>query len=180
MFSNKSSYTHQNESSTNNIEIPHLENNKETQRLFRDFDLTFTPTGSNTLLVLLYILVRCTWTLLNFDSSQVVRQGARLCRGALITYSTTKMADKRATSLCMLYDVQFTPGHQLKHRRSQLLVMEMDDEEPMDEEIELIEENRSVNVVSTQFNAPQLSLNVPTRVHNYQTIWISGFYNYKY
>lgn len=42
------------------------------------------------------------------------------------TYSALEMVDRRAKGLCMFCDEPFTPGHQLKHKRSQLLVMELD------------------------------------------------------
>lgn len=50
------------------------------------------------------------------------------------TFNATEMADRRAKGLCMFCDEPFTPGHQLKHKTSQLLLMEMDDDEAIDEE----------------------------------------------
>lgn len=40
----------------------------------------------------------------------------------------------------MFCDEPFTPGHELKHKKSQLLLMEIDDDDSVDEEIEIIEE----------------------------------------
>lgn len=79
----------------------------------------------------------------------------------------------------MFCDESFTPWHQLKHKRSQLLVMEMDDEEPVDEEIEIIEENSSAQVIRIRFESPQLSMNALTGVSNYQTIRVNGLHNKK-
>lgn len=57
--------------------------------------------------------------------------------------------------------------------------MEMDDEEPVDEEIEVIEEDSSAQISNNQIEGPQLSLNALTGVHNYQTMRVSGPYNKK-
>lgn len=54
------------------------------------------------------------------------------------TYSATEMADRRAKGLCVFCDEPFTPGHHLKHKKSQLLLMELDDDDSVDEEIEII------------------------------------------
>ncbi|MCI54472.1 hypothetical protein A2U01_0075722, partial [Trifolium medium] len=43
------------------------------------------------------------------------------------------MSERKAKGLCMFCDEAFTPGHQLEHRRTQLFVMELDDEDsPVD------------------------------------------------
>ncbi|KAF2564488.1 hypothetical protein F2Q70_00018598 [Brassica cretica] len=42
-------------------------------------------------------------------------------------YSYQEMQDRRSKGLCMFCDEPFTPGHQLKHKRSQIYVMECDD-----------------------------------------------------
>lgn len=95
------------------------------------------------------------------------------------TYSAAKMAERRAKGLCMFCDEPFAPGHQLKHKRSQMLVMEMDEEEPVDEEIEIIEENGTVQVINKQVESPQISLNALNGVHNYQTMRVSALHNKK-
>lgn len=74
----------------------------------------------------------------------------------------------------MFCNEPFTPGHQLKHKRSQLLVMEMDEEEPVDEELEIIEENGVVSVNPTQIDRPQLSMNALSGASTYQTMRVSG------
>lgn len=43
-------------------------------------------------------------------------------------FSYQEMQDRRAKGLCMFCDEAFNPGHQLKHKRSQIYVMECDDE----------------------------------------------------
>lgn len=79
----------------------------------------------------------------------------------------------------MFCDEPFIPGHQLKHKRSQMLVMEKDVEEPVDEEIEIIEENGTVQVINKQVEGPQISLNALNGVHNYQTMRVSALHNKK-
>ena len=44
-------------------------------------------------------------------------------------YSYQEMQDRRAKSLCMFCDEVYTPGHSSKHSRSQIYVMEGDDDE---------------------------------------------------
>lgn len=50
--------------------------------------------------------------------------------------------------------ILFTPGHQLKHKRSQLLVIEIEDDELVDEGIEVIKENGVVTMTSNQGDRP--------------------------
>lgn len=97
------------------------------------------------------------------------------------TYNAAEMADRRAKGLCMLCDEPFTPGHQLKHRKYQLLLMEMDDDddEPVDEEIEIIEEGSGLIVNSSQVEKPQLSMNALSGSSNYQTVRVNGLRNKK-
>ncbi|KAL8170543.1 hypothetical protein V2J09_022347 [Rumex salicifolius] len=49
-------------------------------------------------------------------------------------YSFEEMQERKAKGLCMFCEEQFTPGHQLKHRRTQIYVMECDEE--VDDEVE--------------------------------------------
>ncbi|MCI73726.1 hypothetical protein A2U01_0094990, partial [Trifolium medium] len=65
------------------------------------------------------------------------------------------MADRRAKGMCMFCDEPFTPGRHLKHRRSQLMVMELDDDDYCIPEIEQL----SVPVPAEH---PQLSLQALT------------------
>nr|VDD52238.1 unnamed protein product [Brassica oleracea] len=44
-------------------------------------------------------------------------------------FSYQEMQDRRSKGLCMFCDEAFTPGHQLKHKRSQIFVMEGDEDE---------------------------------------------------
>lgn len=67
----------------------------------------------------------------------------------------------------MFSDEPCTPGHQLKHK-SQMLLMEMDDKEPKDEEIEQIERN-GVATVTTNANKSRSSINALSGTPNYQT-----------
>ncbi|CAH2051270.1 unnamed protein product [Thlaspi arvense] len=44
-------------------------------------------------------------------------------------FTYQEMQDRRAQGLCMFCDEAFTPGHQLKHKRSQIYVLECDDDD---------------------------------------------------
>lgn len=80
------------------------------------------------------------------------------------TFNASEMADRRAKGLCMFCDELFTPGHHLKHKRSQLLVMELDEDEHELGDREPVEEVNS-NIPMTE--VPQLSLNAMTGLSNY-------------
>lgn len=45
-------------------------------------------------------------------------------------YSFQEMQERKSKGLCMFCDEPFTPGHQLKHRRTQIFVMDCEEEEP--------------------------------------------------
>lgn len=95
------------------------------------------------------------------------------------TYTASEITDKRVKGLGMIGDEPYTHGHQLKHRRNQLLVMEMVDEEPECQEAEVTKGNGLVSVGSTQLENPQLPMKALTEVSNYQTKEVSGPYNKK-
>lgn len=59
------------------------------------------------------------------------------------------------------------------------MVMEMDDEEPVDEDIEIIEEEGKLTANSSQGNKLQLSMNTLSGASTYQTMRVSGLYNKK-
>ncbi|KAG5377742.1 hypothetical protein IGI04_025584, partial [Brassica rapa subsp. trilocularis] len=59
--------------------------------------------------------------------------------------SFDEMQERKRKGLCMYCDEQFTPGHQLKHRRSEFLLLEADPTE-FDEEIALEEQIRETTI----------------------------------
>nr|KYP32928.1 hypothetical protein KK1_046280 [Cajanus cajan] len=97
------------------------------------------------------------------------------------TFSAAEMAERRAKGLCMFCDELFTPGHQLKHKRSQLLVMELDEE---DQDVDnATEKEEDVGIISSEGIAtetPQLSLNAMTGIPGYQTMRVTGRHDKKF
>ncbi|MCH92590.1 gypsy/Ty-3 retroelement polyprotein, partial [Trifolium medium] len=95
------------------------------------------------------------------------------------SYSANEIAERRAKGLCMFCDEQFTPGHQFKHKKSQLMVLEMDDDDeaPIEEPtIELVgDESETLQA----FENPQLSLQALTGVANYHTMRVTGLHDKK-
>lgn len=91
------------------------------------------------------------------------------------TFNVVEMAERRAKGC----DEPFVPGHQLKHRETQLFVMEMDEEEPLAAEETVIEGSESQLSDNAQFDCPQLSMNALNGVSNYQTMRVSGLHNKK-
>ncbi|CAJ2675682.1 unnamed protein product [Trifolium pratense] len=92
------------------------------------------------------------------------------------------MEERHSKGLCMYCDEPFTPGHQLKHRRTELMVMELDDDEPVLEELtHAVTQDipESSIVVSHNIDTPQLSVQALSGMPNYQTMRISALHNKK-
>jgi hypothetical protein len=97
-------------------------------------------------------------------------------------YSAAEMEERRAKGLCMFCDEIFTPDHQVKHRRTQLMYMELHgDDSPLiaDSPISNVSETEDSTTFDTTFDNPQLSLQALTGVSNYQTMRISGLHDKK-
>ncbi|CAJ2661631.1 unnamed protein product [Trifolium pratense] len=88
------------------------------------------------------------------------------------TVSAAEMEDRRAKGLCMFCDEVFTPGHQLKHRRSHMMVMELDEDELGEKEIDSVAITENVDI--PVFDSPQLSLQALTGISHYQTMRVTG------
>lgn len=88
------------------------------------------------------------------------------------------MSERRAKGLCMFCDEPFTPGHHLKHRRSQMMVMELEGNDDSNEEEP---ENEPVlqEITTPDPETPQMSLQALTGVATYQTMHVKGLYNKK-
>lgn len=92
------------------------------------------------------------------------------------TFNAAEMADRRAKGLCMFCDEPFTPSHQLKHKRTQLLVMEMEDDDSTETETASHEEAAGTASLD---EVPQLSLNTMAGLSNYHTMRVTGMYDRK-
>lgn len=98
------------------------------------------------------------------------------------TYSAIEMADKKARGLCMFCEEPFTPGHQLKHKRNQLIVLELENED--DNNIEtptdpLTDPPTYTEPHISNPNQPQLSLQALTGISNVHTIRVTGMHDRK-
>ncbi|XP_058754567.1 uncharacterized protein LOC131627728 [Vicia villosa] len=94
------------------------------------------------------------------------------------TFSAIEMAERRAKDLCMFCDEQFTPGHQFKHKRSHLMVLEVDeDDNPT--------ANTSCDSPTPEpdsfqdFDNPQLSFHSLTGIANFHTMRVTGLHDKK-
>jgi hypothetical protein len=94
------------------------------------------------------------------------------------TYSGLEMAERRAQGLCMFCDEQFTPGHQFKHKRYQINVLEIADDDCNGEEPTSETSVVELEPLSTFENA-QLSLQALTGIANYQTMRVTGLHKKK-
>ena len=79
-----------------------------------------------------------------------------------------EMSKRRAAGLCYFCDEKYTPGHFLKHKKTQLFVMEVEDEDELTpEEQEMIEEQEGGDLA-------QISVNAVTGVSGYRTMRVKG------
>nr|DAD20694.1 TPA_asm: hypothetical protein HUJ06_022157 [Nelumbo nucifera] len=88
-------------------------------------------------------------------------QGTPILDKPPTVYSAAEMVDKRAKGLCMFCDEPFTPGHQLKHKRTQLY-----DEDDTTEECK--EEEPPIE--------PCISVNAITGNSHFQTMRVIGYH----
>ncbi|KAL1224617.1 putative mitochondrial protein [Cardamine amara subsp. amara] len=82
--------------------------------------------------------------------------------------SNEEMSERRAKGLCYFCDEKYTPGHYVKHKKTQLFSMEVDEEQDefedcMESEEELEEEIR-----------PRISVNAVQGISTYRTMRVKG------
>lgn len=87
------------------------------------------------------------------------------------------MQDRRSKGLCMLCDEPFTPDHQLKHKRSQIFVMEGADDETgsFDPEVEEILLEWTLDETTTE-PTPTISVNALSGSSNFNCMRVIGQY----
>ncbi|KAF3538415.1 hypothetical protein F2Q69_00024854 [Brassica cretica] len=96
-------------------------------------------------------------------------------------YSYQEMQDRRSKGLCMFCDEPFTPGHQLKHKRSQIYVMECDDVDYTSDDNSSDTEQHATTLVAAAINnqpdeAPVLSINAINGSTSYNCMRLVGHY----
>lgn len=74
------------------------------------------------------------------------------------------MTKRKAKGLSMFCNEVFTPGHQLKHKRTQFFMMEVEEDDTPDESNETLSANGPMSTDSLQGNCAQLSLLAMTRL----------------
>ena len=92
-------------------------------------------------------------------------------------FSYQEMQDRRAKGLCMFCDEAFTPGHQLKHKRSQIFVMECEDED--DDEDPLLENEKITDLTDEEAQAeptPVISVNALSGSTTFNCMRVIGKY----
>lgn len=83
------------------------------------------------------------------------------------TLSNDEMADRRAKELCWFCDEPFSLGHHLKHRKNQLMILEMDEEEPL-EPVHTETELTPTSETTPNHDTPLLSLHAMTGMSSNQ------------
>lgn len=72
-------------------------------------------------------------------------------------FSYEEMQERRSKGLCMFCEEPFTPGHQLKHKRAQIFLLECEEEDfDGEESVELLVEEGTKDVAD---KAPTISIN---------------------
>nr|DAD28974.1 TPA_asm: hypothetical protein HUJ06_030442 [Nelumbo nucifera] len=82
------------------------------------------------------------------------------------------MAERRAKGLCMFCDEVFTPGHQLKHKRVRLYVVELEGEE--EEETAVVDVNEGEATAE-----PYILVNAINGTPHFQTMRVTGYHGRK-
>lgn len=88
--------------------------------------------------------------------------------------SQEEMSDRRSKGLCYYCDEKYTPGHYLKHKKTQLYTMEVDDNE------EFFEAEDGVTQEATEGDVAHISVSAVAGVtENYRTMKVRGVHNKK-
>lgn len=96
-------------------------------------------------------------------------------------YSYQEMQDRRSKGLCMFCDEPFTPGHQLKHKRSQIYIMEADDIDSVSDDSSTDHETDETQLVATNKTdqpeaTPVISINAINGSTSYNCMRLVGHY----
>ena len=89
--------------------------------------------------------------------------------------SFDEMQERKRKGLCMYCDEQFTPGHQLKHRRSEFLLLEADPTE-FDKEIALEEQIRETTIEDEDDKVPTISIHALNGCPTFNCMRLLGQY----
>ncbi|XP_010484947.1 PREDICTED: uncharacterized protein LOC104763244 [Camelina sativa] len=84
--------------------------------------------------------------------------------------SQEEMSERRAKGLCFICDEKYTPDHYLKHKKSQVFMIEVEDDE------EEGSEDNSQAVVEEEKDTPRVSISAVSRVSDYRTMKVKGFH----
>ena len=98
----------------------------------------------------------------NDNSKELVRQPQKFL-------SQEEMSDRRAKGLCYYCDEKYTPGHYLKHKKTQLYSMEIDDDE------KFFEADEGVTREVTEGDIAHISVSAVAGItENYRTMKVRG------
>ncbi|KAG5389511.1 hypothetical protein IGI04_031052 [Brassica rapa subsp. trilocularis] len=89
--------------------------------------------------------------------------------------SLEEMQERKRKGLCMFCEEPFTPGHQLKHRRSEFLFLEADPTE-FDEEIALKEQLRETTINDQDVKVPSISIHALNGSSTFNCMRLLGLY----
>ncbi|XP_048599755.1 uncharacterized protein LOC125579896 [Brassica napus] len=89
-------------------------------------------------------------------------------------FSFDEMQERKRKGLCMYCEEPFTPGHQLKHRRSELLLLEADQTE-FDEEIAFDEQIRETTIADDD-KVPTISVHALNGCPTFNCMRLMGQY----
>lgn len=84
------------------------------------------------------------------------------------------MQERKRKGLCMFCEELFTPGHQLKHRRADVLFLEADTE--FDEEIALEEQIRETTLADEEDKVPTIFVHALNGCPKFNCMRLMGQY----
>ncbi|XP_010495514.1 PREDICTED: uncharacterized protein LOC104774108 [Camelina sativa] len=94
--------------------------------------------------------------------------GSTLPKQARKYLSQEEMSERRAKGLCFQCDEKYTPDHYLKHKKTQVYMIEVGGEE------EIWEQEESVELVSEEKDMPRVSISAVAGITDYHTLKVRG------
>ncbi|CAL9223350.1 unnamed protein product, partial [Arabidopsis halleri] len=91
-------------------------------------------------------------------------------------FSQEEMSARRAKGLCFLCDEKYTAYHYLKHRKTQVYMIEVE-EELVDQEVITREESDSQQIDIDNSCSPQVSVSAVAGIADYRTMKVRGIHN---
>ncbi|CAM8908644.1 unnamed protein product [Rhodiola kirilowii] len=91
-------------------------------------------------------------------------------------YSFEEMQDRRTKGLCMFCEEPYSPGHHLKHKKSQIYVMECDDDDEISDGEEVVEKTNEEPMGQNMDKSSTISVNALNGSTTFNCMRVVGQY----